>query len=127
MSSVGGSIESVNIRGREFPVAADAESQRKLGGWENEVQANGDGSARMIKTRTPLMLDGLTLNVDDGRGDQEYLQEIADLTDFWALAITYASGTVYQGSAQITGEMQFSSQNSTAAVTLQGPGVLSRQ
>jgi len=41
MASVGGSIESITLGGREFAVAADAESQRKLGGWENEVQANG--------------------------------------------------------------------------------------
>ena len=43
MPAVGGSIESVTLNGRPFPVAADAEAQRKLGGWENEVQANGDG------------------------------------------------------------------------------------
>ena len=71
MAAVGGSIESVNLSGREFAVAADAEAQRKLGGFENEVQANGDGTARLIKTRVPLSLDGLTIEIDDDRGDQE--------------------------------------------------------
>jgi hypothetical protein len=33
MTAVGGSIESVSLQGRTFAVAADAESQRKLGGW----------------------------------------------------------------------------------------------
>lgn len=125
--SVGGSIESISINGREFPVAADAEAQRKLGGFENEVQANGDGSARIIKTRVPLSLDGLALETDDDKGDQEFLQEVADLPDFVAIAITYPSGAVYQGTATIVGEMQASSQNAVTAVNLMGPGRLTKQ
>lgn len=124
---VGGSIESITLDGRTFSVAADAEAQRKLGGFENEVQANGDGTARMIKTRVPLVLDGLTLDVDDVNGDHEFLQALADGNSFFAIAITYASGEVYQGTAQITGEMQVSSQNATAAVNLMGPGLLTKQ
>lgn len=127
MAAVGGSIESVTIRGREFPVAADAEAQRKLGGWENEVQANGNGTARIIKTRVPLSITGLTLEVDDSRGDHEFLQEVADLSDFVPIGITYASGSTYQGSATITDELQSSSQNATASVSLSGPGILTRQ
>lgn len=127
MAATGGSIESVALRGREFPVAADAEAQRKLGGWENEVQANGDGSARLIKTRMPLSIDGLTLNTDDDRGDQEYLQNLANETDFFPIAITYASGATYQGRAQIVGEMTASSQNATTSVSLSGPGILTKQ
>lgn len=127
MTAVGGSIETVTLEGREFPVAADAEAQRKLGGFENEVQANGDSSARLIKTRVPLSIDGLTLEVDDDRGDHEYLQGLSDLPDFFAIAITYASGATYQGRAQITGELQASSQSATAAVSLMGPGVLTKQ
>ncbi|MCP4471153.1 MAG: hypothetical protein GY815_10785, partial [Gammaproteobacteria bacterium] len=73
MSAIGGSIESVTLDGRNFPIAADAGVQRKLGGVENEVQSSGDGTARIIKTRTPLSLDGLTAEVDDSRGDHEFL------------------------------------------------------
>ena len=127
MSAVGGSIESVTMDGREFPVAADAEAQRKLGGFENEVQANGNGSARLIKTRVPLSIDGLTVEVDDSRGDHEFLQALSNRNDFWALAITYASGVTMQGTAQIVGELQASSQNATAAVSLMGPGILTPQ
>lgn len=127
MPSVGGSIESVTLDGREYAVAADAEAQRKLGGWENEVQANGNGTARMIKTRVPLMIDGLTLEIDDNRGDHEFLQDLSDRTDYFPIAITYASGVTMQGTATITGEMQVSSQAATAAVTLTGPGKLTSQ
>ena len=127
MAGVGGSIESVTLDGREFAVAADAEAQRKLGGFENEVQANGNGTARLIKTRVPLSISGLTVEIDDDRGDQEYLQELANRTDYFALGLTYASGVTYQGQAQITGEFQASSQNATAPINLMGPGVLQRQ
>jgi len=127
MTAIGGSIESVTLSGREFAVAADAEAQRKLGGWENEVQANGDGTARIIKTRVPFGLDGLTVAVDDSRGDHEFLQELANETDYWPMAITYASGETYQGSGIIVGEMQVSSQNATAALSLMGPGELTKQ
>lgn len=127
MAAVGGSIESVTLDGRIFAVAADAEAQRKLGGFENEVQANGDGTARLIKTRVPLSIDGLTVEIDDGRGDHEFLQELSNRNDFFPVVITYASGSDYQGIAQIVGETQTSSQNATAAVSLMGPGILTKQ
>lgn len=127
MPAVGGSIESISLEGREFPVAADAEAQRKLGGFENEVLANGNGTARLIKTRVPLSLDGLTVEVDDSRDDHEYLQELSNRTDFFAIALTYASGITYQASAQFVGETQTGSQSATASVNLMGPGVLTRQ
>lgn len=127
MAAVGGSLESVSLAGRPFPVAADAEAQRKIGGFENEVMANGDGSARLIKTRVPLSLDGVTVEIDDSRGDQEFLQELANLTDFFDIALTYASGQVWQGRAQLTGENPASSQSATAAISLSGPGILTRQ
>ena len=127
MAAVGGSIESVSLSGREFAVAADAESQRKLGGWENEVKSFGNGNARVIKTRVPLSIDGLTLECDDDRDDQEYLQDLSDQNDFWVLGITYASGATYQGTGQIVGDLQTSSMDATTAVSLMGPGKLTKQ
>ena len=127
MATVGGSIESITLEGRRFSVAADAESQRKLGGFENEVQANGDPTARLIKTRVPLSLDGVTVNIDDSRGDHEFLQELANRNEYFVIAITYASGITYNASAQLTGDVQASSQNATAPITLMGPGVLTQQ
>lgn len=123
----GGSIESVGLAGRTFSVAADADSNRKLGGWENEVQPNGDGTGRLIKTRVAWLVEGLTLSIDDLRGDQEYLQDLKDRLDFFPIDVTYASGAVYSGLGQVTGEEQTSSMSTTAAVTLSGPGRLNKQ
>jgi hypothetical protein len=124
---VGGSIESVNLNGRTFSVATDADVNRKLGGFENEVLANGDGSGRLIKTRVPFSLEGFALSVDDDRGDQEYIQDLADSKGFFPINMTLASGAVFQGEGQITGDFAYSSQSATAAVNLMGTGKLTKQ
>lgn len=127
MAAIGGSIESITLDGRTFSVPADAEATRKIGGWENEVQSNGDGTARLIKTRVPFLIDGLTISIDDTRGDAEYLQELQDGKDFFPVSITFASGITYQGTGQITGETGTGSQAATSSITISGPGNLTRQ
>lgn len=127
MPAIGGSIESVSLDGRLFAVAADAEVQRKLGGFENEVQANGNSTARIVKTAVPSMLDGLAVEIDDTRGDHEFLQSLADSNDYFPTVITYASGESYQGAMMITGELQVSSQNTTATFSLMGSQPLTKQ
>ncbi len=127
MAAIGGSIESVTLAGRNFAVPADVEAQRKLGGFDNEVLANGNGTARLIKTRVPLHIEGLGVEIDDSRGDQEFLQNLADRPDFFPVAVTYASGVTYQGVAQITGDFQASSQKAATTLSLMGPGKLSAQ
>ncbi len=126
MAAVGGSLESIILAGRIFAIAADAEANRKMGGFENEVQSNGDGSARIIKTRVPLSLSGITVEVDDSRGDHEFLQDLSDKNDFFVIALTYASGLTYQGSAQLVEGVE-SSSNATAEISLAGPGRLTKQ
>jgi len=125
--SVGGSIQEIAIGGRLFNVAADADASRKLGGFETEVQANGNGSVRYIKTRVPWSLDGVVLDIEDVRGDQEFLQNNADSNEEVDIAITYASGITYQGRGKVVGEVVCSSQNTTATVTLSGGGKLESQ
>jgi len=125
--AIGGSIESITLAGRTFGVAADADSNRDIGGFSNEVLANGDGTARQIKTRKPWKLDGLALVVDDTRGDLEFLQDIADASADVPVTVSYVSGKVYQGTGTISGDLQASSQSATAPVTLSGPGKLTPQ
>ena len=127
MPAIGGSIESVDLAGRSFPVAADNEVQRKLGGFENETPANGDGSARLLKTRVAMALADVQMEVDDDRGDHEFLQDLANRKDFFPIVITFASGVSYQGTGQITGELQYSSQSSMATASFGGTGTLTKQ
>jgi len=125
--AVGGSIESVSIDGRLFPVAADAAPNRNLGGFKNEVASNGNGTARLLKTRVPWMIDGIALEIDDDRSDQEFLKKIADGNEFVDMTITFASGHTYQGSGQIVDDINFDSSKATADVKLSGPGDASQQ
>lgn len=127
MANVGGSIQSISLDGRNFAVPADADTQRKLGGFENEVQANGDGSSRLIKTRVPLMITGLMVNIDDNRGDHEYIQDLANLNDLFDFTITYASGITFQARVQIVGEFQVGNQATTGSIDIAGSGTLTRQ
>jgi hypothetical protein len=128
MAAIGGSIQELNIAGRTFGVAADAESQRKLGGSKNEFQANGDGATgRIIKTAEGWSITGLMVEIDDSRGDAEFLQELSDAKDFFPVGVTYASGVTYQGRGTIVDDLQTGSQNATASISLAGPGKLTPQ
>ncbi len=127
MPAIGGSIESVELRGRTFSVAADADATRDIGGFSNEVMSNGDGTARLIKTRKPWKIDGLSLAIDDIRNDLEFLQEIADGHEFVDISVTFANGLTYQGSGIVAGDLGSSSQSATSALSLSGEGSLTQQ
>jgi hypothetical protein len=127
MTAVGGSIESVAIRGRLFPVASDADASIKLGGYEAEVQANGDGTARKILMRVPWSVDGIQLEIDDNRADHEFLQEMSAEKDWVTIEITLASGVTWQGRGTVASENSRSTNNTTAGVTLSGPGEFTQQ
>jgi hypothetical protein len=125
--STGGSLETISINSREFSVAADADTQRKLGGFENENAPNGDGTARQLKTRVTWKLSGLTLDVDDDRDDHQFLQDIADAKGYFPISATYTSGAVFQGTGNIEGEMQYSNQNTLVSLDVGGPGKFTKQ
>lgn len=125
--TIAGSIEEVTLQGRGFAVAADADSNRFLGGFVNDLQANGDGTGRVIKTRTPWSIDGLSLDIDDDNGDDEYIQDLIDNSGVFDISITYASGIIYQGLGQVVDESGTSSQTGVKAITLKGTLKLTKQ
>lgn len=127
MPAIGGSIQSISIRGRLFPVASDAEANINLGGFQNEVASNGNGTARLLKTRVAWMVDGLQVEIDHGRADLEFLQEIADGLEFVDFTIELVDGTVYQGEGQLVDEIQASTQSATATITAHGQQKLTQQ
>lgn len=126
MAAVGGSIETVSIRGRSFSIAHDADGSRILGGYESEVQPNGDGTVRKIKMRKPWSLGGLSFSIDDDLEDQEFLQDRANENVMQAVEVTFASGVVMYAEGTVTGEVSMATQNATSSLTLSGPGLLSQ-
>ncbi len=127
MVAIGGSIEEVSLAGRIFSVPADVDTGRKLGGFENEFQANGNGTGRLIKTRTGWAIDGLLVQIDDTSDDEDFLKDLADRADFFPITVNYVSGAVRQGSGQIVGENPTASQAASKAISLMGPGELTLQ
>jgi len=125
--AIGGSLKALSLKGRSFPIAADADATVNIGGYTNEVQANGDGSTRIVKTRIPWSATGIAVEIDHARGDLEFLQEIAADTDNVAVALTYVDDTVYQGRGTITDNVEMSTQNATAPLSLMGPAMLQKQ
>lgn len=117
--SIGGPILNVSLAGRQFAVAADADGTRKMGGFENEVSPNGDGSGRTIKTRVNPTLTGLTLAIDDDRSDAEYIQDLQDGNPF-DIGATFANGATMSFRGVITGETGVSTMNATASMDLTG-------
>src|ERR1700755_2421137 len=112
--SVGGSLAGLSIRGRNFAVAADADASRKLGGVQIALESNGDGTVRVIKTRTAWSITGLTIDINDARGDHECLQNIvdgkgADIDGLYPIALEYAGGAVWSGKGTITDELAHTS------------------
>jgi len=124
---IGGSIESITVDSQPFAVAADADATLSLGGWSNEVQPNGNGTSRIIKTRIPWSLTGLTVAIVDDNGDQETLQAVADGNVYVPCTIRMASGVVYQGTGTITDNIERSTQSATASLSLSGQGTLTKQ
>ena len=58
---IGGSIESISIDSRSFPVPADTDITTMIGGFKNETLPNGNGTARTKKERVPWKLSGVVL------------------------------------------------------------------
>lgn len=124
---IGGSIESVSVDNQLFSVAADADATMSLGGWSNEIQPNGNGTSRIVKSRVPWALSGLMIAVDDDAANQEFLQRIADGNTYVPVTIRMASGVTYQGTGTITEPVERSTQSATCSLSLGGQGTLSQQ
>lgn len=124
---IGGSIESVSIDNQLFAVAADADATMSLGGFTNEVQPNGNGTSRIIKTRVPWTVSGIMVAVDDDATSWEFLQGIADGNEYVPVTIRMASGVTYQGTGTITDAIERSTQGATVSLSLGGQGQLSQQ
>lgn len=117
----------VTVNSRIFRVAADADAGRDLGGFTVEVMMNGDGSARKKKTRKPWRLTGLTLEIDNTNGDLEFLQDVADGEGWVPISITMVDGFTYGGQGTVADDLEASTDNATADVTLSGPAKLEVQ
>lgn len=127
MATTGGSLESISLNGRQFAVPADTDVTIKLGGFEGETQANGNGSARKVKTRIPWAITGIQVSCDDSKQDHEYLQNLADQDIPIDVVVSLASGALYTGKGDINGELAKTTQNTVVSFDMMGAGKLVAQ
>jgi len=127
MAAIGGSIIELSINGRVFAPIADVSATMNLGGTSNAVEANGNGTVRVIKTVMPFSIAGMAVESDLARGDQEFLQDLSDSLASFPLAVTFIDGSVYQGTAVIVGELEYSNQTASTTLDMAGQGKLTRQ
>lgn len=118
--SIHGAIRSMTIQGRAFQAAHDSGGNRQMGGRNNEVQMNGDGSFRTIQSVMPGAISDVNLEIDDTRGDLEYLQGIADEGLPVPVVVTYAANVSYTGDLVIVGEISKDENTGTATMSFQG-------
>lgn len=128
-----GTMRSMEIAGREFKVVGDADGTRDLGGHTVELTPLSRGAIKKIVTKN-WSIEGLSLALNDLRGDQEFLNRVAsgiepgaDADGWYSISFTFASGLTYGGRGSVVGDVQKSSANGTATVNFGGPGLLERQ
>lgn len=118
--SIHGAIRALTIDGRGFKVAHDGPGNRMVGGRSNEIQMNGDGTSRTIQTVMPGSINDLQVEIDDSKGDQEYIQGIVNEGLPVPIVVTYASGVSYTGDLVITGEPSKDETNGIMTMSFQG-------
>lgn len=115
-----GPLESITIKGRRFAVAEDDTTNINLGGKNNEVYANGDGTVRVQQSRVPSSVEGINIIFDPDKDDDGYLSEIKETGDLFDCSITANDGTIFSGSMQLIGDLIFDLTAGKLPITLKG-------
>jgi hypothetical protein len=81
----------------------------------------------MLKTRKPWKVSGVSVEIDENRGDSDFLQEKADALEFFPITLTLASGHTYAGVGTISGDFTAKTMSATCDVELSGRDRLAQQ
>jgi len=124
---IGGSCVEMSIGNRTYQMAADADLDVFVGGYEPEVRPNGGGGGRKVMPRTNWSAENCKVEVDDVLGDQEALQESANRPVFEDITFTFPGNVVWEGRGTIVGKVSRSTEDATATFNVEGIGQLRRQ
>lgn len=153
---VGGSIKSISIEGREFPVAAECDAELDTGGFSNSVQITGSGASIVSQERIPWSLTDVDLVISEDRGDlgflasvfnaivepfapslafdapptgpdRDFLGEVIARGTFVPIIVTQADDTSFVGRGTIVGSIKRSTKTGLAQVSFAGDGEMTKQ
>ena len=118
--SLTGAMRSLTINGRGFKVAHDGSGNKAMGGRNNEIAMNGDGSFRVIQTVMPGSFSDIQVETDDSRGDHEFLQELSNEGLPVPVVATYAANISYTGDLVVSGEIAKDENTGLISLSFQG-------
>lgn len=120
MTVRGGDIRQFKIGGRELDPTPEAEYEFVPSGFQNEHRPTGNGRLTAKSIRTLAMIDGITVLIDNIRGDLEYLQGVRDGGEPVAVNCTLADGTAWTGSMGIEGELRYNAGSGECTFQMRG-------
>jgi len=115
-----GAARDMTINGRVFKVAHDGPGSKDIGGRNNEIQMNGDGSSRTIQSVVPGSFTDVQVEIDDTRGDHEFLQNLSNEGLPVPVVMTYADNVSYTGDLVLTGEIRPDKSTGIASLSFMG-------
>lgn len=118
--AIHGAMRSLTIKGRGFKVAHDGSGNKVMGGRNNEISMNIDGSFRVKQSIIPGSFSDIQVEADASKGDQEYLQGLADDGLPIPVVATYASNVSYTGDVVIAGEVSKDENTGLVSLSCQG-------
>ncbi len=115
-----GALKKIQIKGRPFSVSGENAGNRVLGGRENEVAKNGDGTVRVLQKEVPWKLSDVEMASDIS--GQQHLQEIADLGEEVPIQWTMANDATVSALGIPTGTIEFDQMTGLLKCTFEGSG-----
>lgn len=113
-----GALKRIQIKGRPFAVSGENAGNRTLGGRENEVSKNGDGTVRVLQKEVTWKLADVEMATDIS--GQQFIQDIADLGEEVPIMWTLANDAIVAGIGIPTGPIEFDQMTGLLKVTFEG-------
>jgi hypothetical protein len=150
-----GSLRSLTIDGREFPVDAASDAVFDTGGFSNTVEVTGSGESIVSQERIPWSLQNVDLVISEDRGDlgflasvfnaivepfapslafdapptgpdRAFLGEVITRATFRPILVTLVDGLSYSGRGTILGSVPVSTRTGLARMSFAGDGEMTK-
>ena len=121
--SLGLSVMHTSVGTREFSVQSDQDINLQIGGYINEIQINGNGTGHDKMKRVPWMLEGLSVEVNQDKKDQEFLQDLSNSPVPGTWTWEHINGSIYTMLGKPQGDMKFNSNSGYFPLVIAGTGI----
>lgn len=115
-----GDIRQFTIDGREFDPAPETNVTIMLSGFNNESAPTGNGKAHTTQRRKLGGFDGMSVSLNNGNQDLEFIQELSDDGEAVSVTITLADGVTYAGQLAVEGELNPNMGEGTLEIAMRG-------